>query len=128
MGYRLWKYEYQSSVMSLRCQYNKGNTIDSITQIEGCTLCLKAFWQKCEISQYDAKPDPHEKCSGWELLDIKQEFMIDKYSQYLKKQCIVKEESIDITNSEPHYSNYMLTQMRFTHKTKLKWDYKTKQQ
>jgi hypothetical protein len=33
-------------------------------------------------------------------MDIKQEFMIDKYSQYLKKQCIVKEVSIDITNSE----------------------------
>jgi hypothetical protein len=47
--------------------------------------------------------DLHENAVAERINGIlKQEFMIDKYSQDLKnKWCIVKEALIDITNSDP---------------------------
>jgi len=73
--------------------------------------------------------DPYENAVAERINGIlKQEFMIDKYSQKGKITNLIIKESISIYNDfRPHYSNHMLTpnQMHSQNKIQMR-TYKTK--
>jgi putative transposase len=126
----------QSSVMALKMaiQQRKNKEIPLIHHSDrGLQYCANDYQSVLSkngiLPSMTQNSDPYENAVAERINGIlKQEFMIDKYSQDLKiMKCIVKEAINTYNQQRPHYSNYMLTpnQMHSQNQIKMR-TYKTK--
>lgn len=118
--------------MALRQRKSKGLPLIHHSD-RGIQYCANQYQKElnkskvlCSMTQ---NSDPYENAVAERINGIlKQEFMIDKYSQKAEIMKQVVKEAIDIYNEiRPHYSNYMLTpnQMHIQNLIKMR-TYKTK--